>query len=340
MKKKKNVALLYGGRGAEHEVSVRSAKFLYPLIDTDLFNIYPLYIAKNGDIYLMPPDTEWEKPSPAALSRGGILADGKFLPIHGAFPLLHGDLGEDGGIQGALLHLDIPFVGCEVHAGAVASDKAYTKLCAEALGIPTVDWIYSVDGSESFGKDISRRRAELYLGYPMFIKPARLGSSVGACAVHKDSDFDRAYAEAAAFDGRVIIEKLSPVISELECGYFGLKCKELFTKIGEIPSKGRFYSFKEKYSEESELSPICPSPLDKAYGDAIRAYSRALRDYLGIRHTARFDFFLTEDGRLLFNEINTMPGFTEGSLYPAMLDDGGITPREAVNALLSEVCGA
>ena len=213
--KKKTVALLYGGRGAEHDVSVSGAKYLYSLIDRR-YEVYPILIDRDGG-YRLCADISDREGVPLRLCRGGFsTGENGFLPVDVAFPLLHGDYGEDGVLQGALECADIPFVGCRTHAGALCSDKAFTKLVAESLGIPTADWILSVEGSATQGKEASRRRAEIRLGYPMFIKPARLGSSIGALPVWRKEEFDRAYDEAAKLGGgRVIIEELVKVRSEL-----------------------------------------------------------------------------------------------------------------------------
>ncbi len=337
MNEKQNVALLYGGRGAEHEISVRSAKFVLPLIDRERFTPYPILIKKDGTTVLCPPESREDAGTGAELCRGGIRTVDGTVPLSVAFPLLHGDHGEDGEVQGQLICDNIPLVGCGVSAGAVSSDKAYTKLCAESLGIPTAEWILSVAGSKTRGKDISLRRAELSFGYPMFVKPAGLGSSFGASVATCREELSDSYDTAASVGyGRVIIEEKISVISELECGYFSAKSKELFTKIGEISSKGEFYGFNEKYSPDSNFSVLTVSPREEEYGQVIRSYSRALTELLGIRHLCRFDFFLSEDGRLLFNEVNTMPGFTEGSLYPRMLENMGITPAEAINLMMED----
>ena len=339
MKNRRNVALLYGGRGAEHDVSVSGAKFVYPLIDREHFHTLPIYIKRDGEMLLLSPGDDTSRGIPTELCRGGIRLEDERVTVHAALPLLHGEHGEDGSLQGALLHADIPFIGCGVQAGALTFDKAFTKLVAESLGIPTVDWILSVDGVGSMGREKSRRRAELTFGYPMFIKPARQGSSIGAHSVSTQSEFDEAYADASKCgDGRVIIERRAAVKFEIECAYFGTKGKVLFTKVGEIPSNGRFYDYSGKYSDAS-FSPRAGSPLDPVIGEAVRAYSRTLCEYIGIRHLARFDFFLTEDDRLVFNEINTMPGFTSGSLYPAMLECEGISAASAINLLIRDVIG-
>lgn len=337
MNEKQNVALLYGGRGAEHEISVRSAKFVLPLIDREHFNPYPILIKKDGSSVLCPPESREDAGIRAELCRGGIRTVDGTVPISAALPLLHGDHGEDGEVQGLLLSDNIPTVGCGVSAGAVSSDKAYTKLCAESLGIPTAEWILSVAGSKTRGKDISVRRAELSFGYPMFVKPAGLGSSFGASVATCREELLTSYDAAASIGcGRVIIEEKISVISELECGYFSAKGKELFTKIGEISSKGRFYGFDEKYSTDSDFHIYTVSPREEEYGQVIRSYARALTELIGIRHLGRFDFFLSEDGRLLFNEVNTMPGFTAGSLYPRMLESMGLSPAEAINLMLED----
>ena len=339
MNEKKNIALLYGGRGAEHDVSVCSAKSVLPFIDTSRFVPYPLLVKKDGSIVICPPDTREDDGVAAELCQGGIRTHDGTVTLSAAFPLLHGDYGEDGVVQGWLISENIPIVGCGVSGGAVAADKAFTKLCAESLGIPTAEWILSVDGSKTRGKDVSLRRAELSFGYPMFVKPAGLGSSFGASVAENREALSKAYdAAASAGDGRVIIEEKISVSAELECGYFAVNDKELFTKIGEISSKGRFYSFEEKYSSDSKFSVSTVSIHEAEYGQVIRSYARSLTELLGVRHLCRLDFFLSEDGRLLFNEINTMPGFTSGSLYPRMLESVGLSYAAAINLLLEDAC--
>ncbi len=340
------VALLFGGRGCEHGVSVSGAEFFFPLIDENAYTKIPVYINKNGE-WLIPQD---ENPSadikkivsgyipltpvtPALrCGAGGLFTEKGFLPLAAAVPLLHGDFGEDGVVQGALENARIPYVGCGVLSGAVISDKAYTKIIAEHLGIPTAPWIL---GTETEDPRMLRERAESSLGYPMFIKPSGLGSSVGSSRVRTASEFDFSYKKAAELGcGRVLIEKYISISRELECAYFKDKSKELFTDVGEIHCAGGFYDYENKYGSKSAAAVSDRAELPRDITKKIHAYSRLLVGYLGIRDLSRIDFFLSEEGELLFNEINTFPGFTGISLYPRLMERCGIPARELVRRLI------
>lgn len=340
------VALLFGGRGCEHDVSVSGAKFFFPLIDEKNYTKIPVFISRLGE-WLIPADRKDGDSIEAIASGelplipvtpayrcgvGGLFAWGEFIPLCAAVPLLHGNFGEDGIVQGALENAKIPYVGCDVSSGALISDKAYTKILAEKLGIPTVPWVLGIGEGEL---DIAREAAERAFGYPMFIKPARLGSSVGAARIGTKEKFATAYRKAAELGGgRVLIEKHVKVSRELECAYFKDKSKELFTGIGEIAYNGGFYDYKSKYGRDSCADVSDTSDLPLPITEKILAYARALIRYLGIRDLSRIDFFLTEDGELLFNEINSFPGFTGASLYPRLLEGCGIPPRELVCRLI------
>lgn len=385
-KSKKHILFIFGGRGCERDISVRSADFVYPLLDRSRYTVTPVYIQKNG-AWLMPrptvkdgsasceahpENTEFfscfrEKNNEKvpknsytgikitlsehieALVRGecegaecapafiggccGIIFDGGFIPVDCAVPLLHGDFGEDGVVQGALENAKIPYIGCKVGAGAIICDKGITKLIAERLNIPTAPWIYSV---ASEGAPLAKTRAEAALGYPMFIKPATLGSSVGAAKVLSERDFISAYEGAASVCDRILIEKCISIKKELECAYFATKSKEIFTKIGEISYTGGFYDYDSKYAVSSEAVVSDSSDIPSALCERIHLYAKELCLTLGVRQISRIDFFLTVDGELIFNEINTMPGFTGGSLYPRLLSECGLATGEALSLLIED----
>jgi len=310
---KKTVALIYGGQGKEHDVSVEGAKYLLGLIDTDKYIPYPILIDGSG---------VWKKdgvkevfPKPC-----GIISEGgRDIKIDVAFPLLHGDFGEDGSIQGLLSILGFRFVGTELHAGAIGSDKHFTKLVANSIGIRTVKAILP-DAGESAEQVL--KRAEGEIGFPMFIKPRRLGSSVGAGVAYTEKEFRELYSLAYSLgEGKVLIEEYIENKRELECGYFGAKGKELFTNVGEILIDGGFYDYGRKYEGQTETRVLADIPPE--VNEAIRDYSKRLVRYLGIRQISRLDFFLS--GEMIYlNEINTMPGFTPDSLYAKMLFGAGI----------------
>ncbi len=348
---KPTVLLLYGGRGCERAVSVEGSKYAFPLIDREKYTVIPTYIRADGQ-WLIPDDTEPSRGcadmgiiealaqgiadsisvAPAYIDgRGGLISTEKFIAADCALPLLHGDFGEDGIVQGALENARLPYVGCGVRTGALLCDKGYTKLIAEYLRIPVADWIYSKSAE---GEMSAKRRAEARLSYPMFIKPACLGSSVGAARVCGEQEFCEAYRRAAALGESVLIEECVDVEKELECAYFSAKGKEIFTELGEIRYDGGFYDYDSKYGSDSCATVSSASCVTEEMRKKVREIAGILCRFFGVRHLCRIDFFLSRDGRLLFNEINTFPGFTEGSLYPRLLQRSGVCPEELLNLLI------
>ena len=348
MKSTKSTALLlYGGKGCEADVSEKGAIYLRSLIPSDSYNLIPVFIDKRGGWFIKEPGNT-APPSPESAvtpaikgGLGGISTSDGFLWADCAFPLLHGDFGEDGVIQGALAAANIPYVGADNYLGPLAMDKAYTKIIAESLGVKCAKSVLAIRGSDLYGMDRAKRIAEETFGYPMFIKPARLGSSVGASAVLREEDFLRAYSAAdAVCDGRVLIEELVDIATEAECAVFRVKNKEIITDFGSISCNFGFYDYEKKYSGESGASVSDFSDIDPRTKGIMREYSSRLTDVLGIRHLARIDFFITKKGEVLFNEINTMPGFTCGSLYPKLLERAGIDPSWAVSQMIEDARGS
>ena len=350
MNKKIDLALIYGGRGLERNVSVKSAENLVRRLDDGLFSLLAVFIDECGrwviasDKYTSPSEG---LPTPSgsgiavapfktAVGGGFITESGGLISVDAALPVLHGDFGEDGSVQGALVSAGIPIVGCSVEASALGSDKIYTKAVAEYLKIPTSPWIPAVD----LPAKCALIRAEESLGYPMFIKPARLGSSFGAGAVRCREDFDKIYSKASILGcGRVLIERMIPVAAELECLYFSAEGKRYFTNIGEITYSSDFYDYDTKYGNGSSASISPRSAREGIYGERIREYSERIRELVGIEGLCRFDYFLDGDGGLFFNEINTMPGFTSHSLSPLLIEETGISLTEALSSLIREAVG-
>ena len=238
-------------------------------------------------------------------------------------------------MQGALECVGIPFVGCPTLPSAICYDKATTKAVAESLSIPTVPWRLLTAADIRSAK----KEAESFMKYPFFLKPSGLGSSFGAAVIENAPDFDKS--SERAYDlggGRVLIEELVDIDAELECGYFATKCAELFTNVGEIRCNEGFYDYDTKYiSDSAKTSSI--APVSDEMNGRIKEFSRELGERIGIRGIARFDYFLTRDGRLLFNEINTIPGFTDTSLYPKMLEASGLDVKEALTELITDAIG-
>ena len=343
MKMKKTVALIFGGEGYESEISEMSAKALSSLIDKELYDILYIHIHKDGSwyIYSSPCEeyirSENAKPTqtfPVKLGeKSGFISNGTVIPVCCAIPCLHGDFGEDGTVQGALSLAHRKYVGQDVYASAITSDKAYTKLAAEHLGIPTAKWILS--SKEDIAS--ARKRAEEKIGYPMFIKPTRLGSSHGAHPVYEKKDFDAAFYDAMRYDSRILIEALIPIEYELECALFD-DGERVLCPGGRVISGGRFYDYSSKYKSSDSPKTEAKSGVFPEIEKKIYEYSEALAELIGIKHLSRLDFFVTGDGQVYFNEINTFPGMTETSLYPRLTEDMGLGRGDFINLLIAKVC--
>lgn len=320
--KKPTVAVIFGGRGKERSVSLKGKDYLISLIDRDKYDLKPICIEEDGRWNLDGEEI--------LLCEGGFYQPERRenIRINCAFPLLHGDFGEDGVVQGALECHNIPYVGCDTSAGAVCRDKSFVKIIAKSLEIPTLPFVSLFRGE---GLDYAVRRAEEKLNYPMFIKPARLGSSIGASAARSQRELVSALRLAFSLSERAVAEPYLSDKRELECGYLQVKGKEIFTNPGEIKIKG-VYGYDEKYlSGDTELS--IRANIGYEICEDVREYSRRLVRALGVRDLSRVDFFLSGDD-LYLNEINTMPGFTEGSLYPKLIEAAGITPNRMVDMLI------
>ena len=322
MDNRPTVLLIYGGKGYERDVSVAGMENLLPKIDENRYRVLPLFIEPDGRWVM------YEKE--ALLVRGGIITDGEFTKIDCAFPLLHGDFGEDGRVQGALDCACIKYIGCDTVTSALCRDKYIVKAVAKSLEIPTLPCILAIKG-EDLDTVVSETREKF--GYPVFVKPTSLGSSIGASTASSNEELISALLTAFSVSDRVIIEKCLSPKRELECGYFKAKGKEVFTKCGEILCEG-FYSYHKKYSSP-EVKTRAVADVGEEISLKIQEYSRRLVRALGIRDIARIDFFLSGED-IYFNEINTMPGQTKASLYAQMLAAAGVPENEFPNMLIEE----
>jgi D-alanine-D-alanine ligase len=261
---------------------------------------------------------------------GGFITEGgERIEIDCAIPLLHGDYGEDGIVQGALECANIPYIGCDVSASALCRDKSIVKIIAEHIGIPTLP-------HRIVGVGSAHPNAEHKIPLPAFVKPARLGSSIGAMAAYDEKSLGEAIESALSLCERVIVEPCLTDKRELECGYFSDGKTEIFTEPGEIHICGS-YSYEKKYhAPDLRLSPVADLPTQ--ISEKIREYSARLVHYLGVRHLSRVDFFLSGE-QIYFNEINTMPGFTSGSLYGRMMSALGIDEGELMRRLCLSAIG-
>ena len=336
MKLKKRIILIYGGEGCECEISKKSAKSLYAFIDKSKFQIIPVFISTDGSWYITDgiSDSKLCPTYPVRInSRSGLYVDGDITEVDLAIPVLHGDFGEDGIIQGALDCAHIPYLGCGVFASAVCADKICTKIIAEHLKIPSAKFV-ATDPSTTESEAILR--AEAAFSYPMFLKPSGLGSSIGAARANTRRELSSAFAAARAISERILIEECVDVLYELECGTLTVGAKTHVSPSGRIYTNGAFYDYGGKYLSKDSPKTAHGVRDNPEIMRLAAEYSEALIRTVGIRTLSRIDFFYTRSGELLFNEINTLPGMTETSLYPLLTEDMGFPKNEYINILISE----
>ena len=327
---RKTVALIFGGEGYEREISKRSKDGLLGFIDKERYETIEIEITKRG-VWLLQSESGTHPTFPVCTpAGGGFLHNGELISVDAAISRLHGDFGEDGNIQGALTCAHIPYVGEDVFVSAVTSDKAYTKFVADALGIPTARWLLFTEKDNEADAQIL---AESYVGYPMFLKSARLGSSFGAVPVLKKEDFPEAYKEVRSFGTRLLCEEFVDIECEIECAYLSVGGTDRFSPDGEVRPREIFYNYSEKYGTGTSATlSYGESEVKKLATD----YSRRLARAIGIRSLSRIDFFLDKKGNLIFNEINSFPGMTETSLYPKLTERLGLSRGEFINLLIEE----
>jgi D-alanine-D-alanine ligase len=305
------VAVLSGGRSSEHEVSLRSGDSVAEGLRQAGHEAVPVRIDREGGW-----SCEGEE---VRLAPGGGL-----LECEAAFPVLHGPFGEDGTVQGLLECLDVPYVGADVLASALCMDKLTFKRLLAFHGIPQVEFVEA-------GEEGWRERAASF-GLPLWVKPSRLGSSVGISKVESpERALDEAIEGAARHDPRVIVEA-SASGREVECSVLGNERPQTSLP-GEIVAHADWYDYEAKYSEGG-MELVVPAPLEQAALDRVRELAASVFGLVGCSGMARCDFFVTEAGEVLVNEINTIPGFTETSVYAKLLEETGISYPDLCNRLL------
>ena len=347
--KKLSVCVLFGGMSPEHEVSLRSAESVLNNMDPEKYNIFPLGITKNGDWVLYTgtdysklPTGEWlDHPNNrrAALSpvRGqGLLSfEGDCVVrewIDVVFPVLHGENGEDGTVQGLLQLAGIPYVGPHVAASAVAMDKTLTKLVADQAGITQADWILVRNADLDNRMDAVTDQIEERFSYPVFVKPAGTGSSVGVSKVENREDLRSALLKAGAYDDKILVEEYIRG-REVEVAVMG-NGSPMASICGEIDSGAEFYDYNAKYISDTSVAYI-PARIPEDVAEQVRDAAVRVYSAIGCQGLSRVDFFVTyEDNRVVFNEINTLPGFTSISMYPKLFDASGIPYGQLIDELL------
>jgi D-alanine-D-alanine ligase len=341
---KERVAIICGGRSSEHEISCISAGGVLSAIDRSKYEPILIGINKNGKWFLLPENYSLEINNgvlptipdsgiSVALNVDGFSAAGKNLDIDIVFPLLHGPFGEDGTIQGLLEIADIPYVGSGVLASAVAMDKSFAKPIFASHGIKTAAGFVVRQREWKEGSAAIQRAAD-QLGYPVFVKPARGGSSRGTTKVKLAAEFSAALAEAYKFDTKALVEQ-EICGAEIECAVLEIDGVAKASLVGQIKidSKYEFYDFDAKYLDGATTIEL-PAKIDQKISDEIRAKAVDAFISLGCSGLARVDFFLTPNNEVIINELNTMPGFTATSVFPKMWAATGVAYAEVITYLL------
>ncbi|MEM9326826.1 MAG: D-alanine--D-alanine ligase [Bacteroidota bacterium] len=351
MSKKIKVGILFGGKSAEHEISIKSAMNVAQALDPEAYDIVLMGIDKEGKWHLDADSKKWLAPNASTEAIGsGADTQLQFVPgesnhqiqtissqrelgsLDVVIPMLHGPYGEDGAVQGLLKLANIPFVGASVLGSAVGMDKDVMKRLLRDAGIKNARFRSFTTANRH---QIDYASLERELGTPMFIKPANLGSSVGISKVATEAEFAAGVADAFRFDRKIIIEE-QIVGRELECALLGNDEVEVSVagEVGNVDEKHGFYSYSAKYLDEKGASIQIPADLTEEELKKVQEVSVATYRVLCCEGLARVDSFLTESGEVYVNEINTLPGFTDISMYPKLWEASGKGYKELLDQLI------
>ena len=352
--RKIRVGLVFGGRSGEHEVSLASANSVMASLDTQKYEIVPLGITKEGSWLLGSEPQKWIAAHQAAAQEPGTqttavtltgdptikalipVQQGENLGNQGAldviFPVMHGTYGEDGSLQGLLDMANIPYVGCGVLGAALGMDKEKMKMIFQAVGLPIVDYLVFRRNEWERAPEEMLDKVEQSIGYPNFVKPANLGSSVGINKAHNRSELEHAIKVAAEYDRKIVVEH-GINCREFECAVLG-NDEPLASVVGEIVSSNEFYDYRAKYIDGKSRA-IIPAEIPQESAEEIRRQAVQAFAALDLNGLARVDFFMEkETGKVYINEVNTMPGFTEISMYPKLWEASGLPYPQLLDRLI------
>jgi D-alanine-D-alanine ligase len=355
-KKKIRVGLVFGGRSGEHEVSLSSSNAVIANLDPEKYEVVPLGITKEGSWLLGTKPQQliaaehgatanpFETAQTTAVTltgdpnvRGLIpVQSGSDLGNQGAldviFPVMHGTYGEDGSLQGLLDMANIPYVGCGVLGAALGMDKEKMKMIFQQVGLPIVEYYAFRRNEWERAPENIMDESEQRLGYPVFVKPVNLGSSVGINKAHDRQELEHAINVAAEFDRKIVIER-GINCRELECGVLG-NDEPLASVVGEIAASNEFYDYRAKYIDGKSQAMI-PADIPQELAEEIRRQAVLAFTSLDLSGLSRVDFFLEkETGKIYINEVNTMPGFTEISMYPKLWEASGLPYAQLLDRLI------
>jgi D-alanine--(R)-lactate ligase len=333
------IGIIFGGCSEEHPVSVKSAQEVAKHLDTEKYEPFYIGITKSGAWKLCDgPDVSWEDGDcrPVVLSPDSgvhgllVLDQGHYetIGLDVVLPVLHGRLGEDGAIQGLLELSGIPYAGCDVQSSALCMDKSLAYIVAGSAGIATPNF-WTVTASENIDPD--------QLTYPVFVKPARSGSSFGVSKVSRKEELPSALEAARQYDSKVLIEE-AVVGSEVGCAILGNDLDLIVGEVDRIALSHGFFRIHQESAPESgseNSTPIVPADISAELRSLVQETAKAVYRALGCRGLARVDMFLKEDGTVVLNEVNTLPGMTSYSRYPRMMAAAGLPLAEVIDRMVS-----
>lgn len=342
--KKIRVGIIFGGKSAEHEVSLQSAKNVYDALDKKKYEPVLIGIDKKGQWHKSGANflLNANNPKLIKLNRANNRAvipaddskklitlgtDGQSAPLDVVFPVMHGPLGEDGTMQGLLKLAGIPFVGSGVLGSAVGMDKDVMKRLLSQADIPNAKSF-----TFNFADKINFKKVKDKLGLPLFIKPANLGSSIGVSKAKSENEFNKSVKEAFKFDTKIIVEQYIKG-REIEVAVLG-NDNPVASVAGEIIPHAEFYSYEAKYIDEDGAGLAIPAKLPKTKLKELQTLAVKAFKILNLEGMARVDFFLTNKGKIYINEVNTIPGFTKISMYPKLWDVSGVPYSKLIDKLI------
>lgn len=338
------VALLFGGRSGEHAISAATAAGVMKAIDPEKYDAIPVGITREGQWVLAGGDasryelTSGHLPEVTSESGRGVAGLGEVGEVDVVFPLLHGPFGEDGTVQGLLELADVRYVGCGVLASAVGMDKHYMKLVFEGHGLPVGPYVVIQPREWERSQSEAIARVQAHLKFPVFVKPARAGSSLGVTRVDDVTGLADAIGEARFHDPKVLVEE-GIAGREIECAVLGGRggAAPRASVPGEIVvdhDSHSFYDFDAKYLDEGPVRLDAPADLPEEISEKVRDLAVRAFEAIGGEGISRVDVFVTPEGEVVLNEINTMPGFTPVSMYPRMWEATGLTYSELIDELI------
>ena len=348
---KKKICVLFGGESTEYEVSLKSAYSVLSNLDKELFDVITVGIRKDGKWFLFEgdyaliPNDKWYDDSlmPVSIMHGckesaliGTLPDNTYRKIDFdvAFPVLHGKNGEDGTIQGLFELASIKYAGVGVIASSVGMDKTFTKIIFKNAGIAQADWVviakHELDMLNEKIDEIENK-----LGYPVFIKPANAGSSIGIGKAKNRDELKSAIDEAFRFDRKILVEEFLTG-HEVECAVLGNRGNIKASCVGEIVASQEFYTYDAKYNGDCPSELYIPAKIEEKYSEQVRKNAIKAFEALDGKGLSRVDFFVDEEkNKVCINEINTLPGFTNISMYPKLFEASGIPYKELLTKIIN-----